>query len=85
MTEQNNNLIDRNVQPSSYAYIFTVFTPSYNRAYSLDRVYTSLEAQTFRDFEWLIVDDGSQDNTKQLVEQWQQVAKFPIYLPTEWR
>ena len=66
------------IQPSSYLYTFTVFTPSYNRAYSLDRVYTSLQAQTFRDFEWLIVDDGSKDNTRELVEGWQQAAEFPI-------
>ncbi|MFQ5451045.1 MAG: glycosyltransferase family 2 protein, partial [Nitrospinaceae bacterium] len=49
------------------SYTFTVFTPTYNRAYTLDRVYNSLVAQTFRDFEWLIVDDGSTDNTKELV------------------
>ncbi|HWN27804.1 MAG TPA: glycosyltransferase, partial [Actinomycetospora sp.] len=38
---------------------FTVFTASYNRAHTLPRVYASLQAQTLRDFEWLIVDDGS--------------------------
>jgi glycosyltransferase involved in cell wall biosynthesis len=61
-----------------YRYTFTVFTPSYNRAHTLDRVYESLKAQTYRDFEWLIVDDGSTDNTRQLVEQWQQENIFPI-------
>ena len=57
---------------------FTVCTPTYNRAYTLHRVYESLKAQTYRDFEWLIVDDGSTDNTRELVEQWQQIANFPI-------
>lgn len=63
---------------STAAHCFTVFTPTYNRAHTLDRVYTSLEAQTFRDFEWLIVDDGSTDGTPALVEQWRQQARFPI-------
>lgn len=48
----------------------TVMTPSYNRAHTLPRVYESLLAQTFQDFEWLIVDDGSTDDTKKLVEGW---------------
>lgn len=47
--------------------LFTVFTPTYNRAHTLGRVYQSLLAQTFTDFEWLIVDDGSSDGTKELV------------------
>ncbi|ADE40200.1 glycosyltransferase family 2 protein [Candidatus Puniceispirillum marinum] len=50
--------------------IFTVFTPTYNRAHSLHRVYNSLCNQTFTDFEWVIVDDGSSDNTKQLIDGW---------------
>ncbi|WP_414621932.1 glycosyltransferase family A protein [Calothrix sp. CCY 0018] len=59
-------------------YIFTVFTPTYNRADTLDGVYESLKNQTFQNFEWLIVDDGSTDNTKKRVEQWQRTNKFPI-------
>jgi glycosyltransferase involved in cell wall biosynthesis len=62
----------------SYRYTFTVVTPSYNRAQTLPRVYESLRLQTFRDFEWLIVDDGSTDGTKQLVEGWQAKSDFPI-------
>jgi|SRR3954454_12965789 glycosyltransferase involved in cell wall biosynthesis len=62
----------------SYRYTFTVFTPTYNRAHTLPRVYESLRAQTFRDFEWLIVDDGSKDNTRQLVEGWQAINEIPI-------
>lgn len=62
----------------AYAHVFTVFTPTYNRAATLPRVYESLKGQTFRDFEWLIVDDGSTDNTRQIVEKWQHEADFPI-------
>lgn len=62
----------------AYLYVFTVFTPTYNRASTLPRVYESLEAQTFREFEWLIVDDGSTDNTREVVEKWQAEADFPI-------
>ena len=49
----------------------TVFTPTYNRAYILENLYRSLQRQRFHDFEWLVVDDGSDDNTRQLLETWQ--------------
>lgn len=60
--------------------LFTVFTPTYNRATTLHRVYESLMAQTFKDFEWLIIDDGSSDDTEALVRNWQSADKtwFPI-------
>lgn len=41
----------------------TVFTPSFNRCHTLPRVYKSLLSQTNQDFEWIIVDDGSKDDT----------------------
>lgn len=56
----------------------TVFTPTYNRAYTLQRTYESLCKQTSLDFEWLIVDDGSTDNTEELVEEWKNDANFLI-------
>lgn len=56
----------------------TVFTPTYNRAYTLHRCYESLKRQTCKDFIWLIIDDGSTDNTKQLVEKWMQKNDVPI-------
>lgn len=48
----------------------TVFTPSYNRAHTLPRLYESLKRQTSEDFCWLIVDDGSTDHTNALVSKW---------------
>ena len=48
----------------------TVFTPSYNRAYILGKCYESLNNQTCKEFVWLIIDDGSTDNTRELVEGW---------------
>ena len=48
----------------------TIFTPSYNRAYTLHKCYESLKKQTSKDFCWLIIDDGSTDNTKELVDNW---------------
>lgn len=57
----------------------TVFTPTYNRAYIIENLYRSLQRQTFRDFEWLIVDDGSTDNTEELINGWiEDNNDFPI-------
>ena len=50
--------------------LITVFTSTYNRAHLLPRLYESLKAQTFQDFEWIIVDDGSTDNTEDVVKEW---------------
>jgi glycosyltransferase involved in cell wall biosynthesis len=61
-----------------YPFKFTVFTSTYNRADTLHRPYRSLCAQSMRDFEWLIVDDGSTDQTRDLVETWQREADFRI-------
>lgn len=52
--------------------LLTVFTPAYNRAHTLPRTYESLCSQNCKDFIWLVVDDGSRDNTAELVRQWQE-------------
>lgn len=75
MTAQREHLV---LSQQSYQYVFTICTATYNRAYTLYRVYESLKAQTYREFEWLVIDDGSTDNTGELVGQWQKEAEFPI-------
>lgn len=49
----------------------TIFTPAYNRAHTLPRTYESLLVQDCKDFVWLVIDDGSQDNTAELIHGWQ--------------
>lgn len=56
----------------------TIFTPTFNRAHTLGRTYQSLLRQSCKDFEWLIIDDGSTDNTQELVEKWSKENKIPI-------
>ena len=56
----------------------TIFTPAYNRAYILPVLYASLLKQTDSNFEWVIVDDGSSDNTEELVHSWISEDKIPI-------
>ncbi|MCI7289268.1 MAG: glycosyltransferase family 2 protein [Blautia sp.] len=62
-----------------WKYKITLFTPTYNRAYILENLYKSIQRQTYRNFEWLIVDDGSSDNTEGLVNKWlEDKNDFPI-------
>ncbi len=58
--------------------LITVFTPTYNRRTTLEKLYESLINQTFKDFEWLIVDDGSTDNTEELINNWIKDREIPI-------
>ena len=57
---------------------FTVFTPTYNRAYLLGQVYASLLNQSYIDFKWVIIDDGSKDNTEELVLSWIKEGRLNI-------
>lgn len=56
----------------------TIFTPTYNRSKLLARAYESLKSQTGKDFCWLIVDDGSTDDTRTVVEGWMNEGRIPI-------
>ena len=56
----------------------TIFTPTFNRGNRLPALYNSLQNQSNKDFEWLIVDDGSTDNTEELVRKWLSEPLFPV-------
>lgn len=56
----------------------TILTPTFNRGGRLQSLWDSLQKQTVKDFEWLVVDDGSTDGTKDLITQLQEKSDFPI-------
>lgn len=64
-------------------YSLTVFTPTYNRAHLIGRVYESLCQQTCQDFEWLVIDDGSTDNTREIIAQY--IAEQRIAIRYIWK
>lgn len=57
----------------------TIFTPTYNREHTLCRVYDSLCHQTSTDFEWMVIDDGSTDGTKDLIKKFYDEKKLVIH------
>lgn len=61
-----------------FKYKITVFTPTYNRKHTLSRLYESLVNQVYKNFEWLIVDDGSTDDTQNIVNDWIKEGEIPI-------
>ncbi len=58
--------------------LLTIFTPTYNRGYILRKLYESLLKQTNSNFEWVVVDDGSTDDTEELVKMFIKENKIPI-------
>lgn len=58
--------------------MITVLTPTFNRGGGLQSLWDSLQKQTVKDFEWLVVDDGSTDGTKDLITKLQEKSDFPI-------
>ncbi|MBT8266889.1 MAG: glycosyltransferase family 2 protein [Bacteroidia bacterium] len=58
--------------------MFNIITPTYNRENLITRVFDSLVNQTYQEFKWIIVDDASTDNTKDLVESWQRESNLSI-------
>jgi glycosyltransferase involved in cell wall biosynthesis len=64
--------------PANYSYTFSVFTPIYDRADTLERVFKSLNAQTFKDFELVLINDGSKDNSHEVALELIKTATFPV-------
>src|SRR5574341_530554 len=64
--------------PSKHHLPFTIFTPTFNRARFLPGLFDNLKAQTFKDFEWVIVDDGSTDDTQTIISHIARTAPFPV-------
>lgn len=58
--------------------MITVFTPTFNREHTLERLFNSLKRQTCLNFEWIVVDDGSNDNTLALLESFKEEVDFDI-------
>lgn len=58
--------------------MITVITPTYNRKHTISKCYDSLINQTNKDFEWLVVDDGSIDNTKKTIDKFKKENKIDI-------
>ncbi len=58
--------------------LITIFTPTYNRAHLLPRLYESLKRQTYKGLVWLVVDDGSTDDTQSLIDTWQKDGVISI-------
>ena len=61
-----------------FMHLITIFTPTYNRSDLLNIAYDSLVRQKNKDFLWLIVDDGSTDNTEEIVSKWIS-DKLPLF------
>ena len=55
--------------------MFSILTPTHNRADVIERVYKSLKHQTYKGFEWIVIDDASKDNTEEIVKAWQITEK----------
>lgn len=58
--------------------LFSICTATFNRAHTLARVFDSLQAQSEKKFEWIVIDDGSVDDTAAIVEQFIQISMFEI-------
>lgn len=58
--------------------MISIFTPTFNRANKIYRVFDSLINQTYKDFEWVIIDDGSKDNIEEVIFDFKKKSDFPI-------
>lgn len=60
--------------------LITIFTPTFNRGYILSQLFESLKKQTCKDFEWVIIDDGSSDNTSKIVDEFKNDQDLDFYI-----
>ena len=58
--------------------LISILTPTWNRAEYLERVWRGLESQIYKNIEWLVANDGSTDNTKEVVEELSKKSSFPV-------
>lgn len=68
------------MEEKKYKYRFTLFTPCYNSSPFIERIKSSVANQTFRDFEWIVVNDNSSDNTLELLEEYIKSVDVPVKL-----
>ena len=61
-----------------YKYRFTLFTPCYCSAKFIDRIKETIDGQTFRDFEWIVINDASPDNTSELLQEYIKTIDIPV-------
>lgn len=66
------------MEEKKYKYKFTLFTPCYCSAKFIDRIKETLEKQTFRDFEWIVINDASPDNTSEVLREYIKTVDFPV-------
>lgn len=66
------------MEKTAFKYRFTLFTPCYCSAKFIDRIKETLDRQTFRDFEWIVVNDASPDNTSEVLQEYIKTVDFPV-------
>lgn len=66
------------MEKTAFKYRFTLFTPCYCSAKFIDRIKETLDKQTYRDFEWIVVNDASPDNTSEILQEYIKTVDFPV-------